>query len=329
MLRHHGKGMIGSMLKKICKTYSWKILRTILLIGLCYVMLYPLIYMLSNAFKPYEQAYDPSIIWVPKSFTLDNFFGAAKALNYWKTFGNTMLISVVSSLLGMVSTLMAGYGFARFKFRERNLLFILAIFTMIVPPQTTMIPTYMQFRFFNGFGLLDIAGAVAGKDLSINLISSLWSMYLPAIFGMGIRSGLFIYIFRQFFRGMPKELEDAALIDGCGVSGTFWRIMVPNASAALLTVFLFSIVWYWNDYYYAAMYMPGQPTMSVMLSRIQTALNGMDTAAGMASTGDGDLYQFLTRIQAAALIAIAPILLLYTFAQKYFVESIDRTGIVG
>jgi multiple sugar transport system permease protein len=314
---------------KHIKTYAWVIFRTCLLIGMSYVMLYPLLYMLSNAFKPAEQAYDPSVIWIPKSLTLANFVDAVKAMKYGSTFINTMFVSVVSSLLGMITCLMAGYGFARFKFKERNLLFLLVILTLIIPPQTTMIPTYMQLRYFDGFGILKLINLITGGNIHINLIDSVWSMYLPAILGMGIRSGLYIFIFRQFFRGMPKELEDAALIDGCGVHGTFWRIMVPNAGAALLTVFLFSIVWYWNDYYYASMYMPGHPTMSVMLSRIRDALTAVAAGETGISSGGNDLYTYMTRIQAASLLAIAPLLALYTVAQKYFVESIDRTGIVG
>ena len=109
-------------------------------------------------------------------------------------------------------------------------------------------PSFIQMTNFNMFGVADILSVLSGHDVKINLTNTPWVMYLPAILGMGLRSGLFIYMFRQFFRNIPKELEEAAIIDGCGPYRTFLRVMVPNAGAIFLTAFLFSLVWYWNEY---------------------------------------------------------------------------------
>ena len=136
-----------------------------------------------------------------------------------------------------------------FKFKGKNFFFALVLLQIIVPVQIILIPQFSQFRYFDIFGLFN---ALMGD--SINLVDTNLSMYIPALMCNGIRAGLFIYLFRQFFRGLPKELEDAAYLDGCGPFKTFISVMVPNAASSFLTVFIFSIVWYWNDYYVSSMY---------------------------------------------------------------------------
>jgi multiple sugar transport system permease protein len=160
--------------------------------------------------------------------------------------------------------------------------------------------------------------------VSVNLLDTMWTFYLPAMLGTGIRSGLFIYIFRQFFRGMPKELEDAAGIDGCSHFGTFVRVMVPSAMPAFLTVFLFSFVWYWNDYFFSAMFFTSQYTISLRLAILPARLQQLEQWAHQ-----GDPFRIVAQIQAGSLLAVGPVLVLYIVLQRYFTESIERTGIVG
>jgi len=243
---------------------------------------------------------------------------------YAKSLGTTLKVDLVSSILQVVSCSIVGYGFARFKFKGQRIMFGLVIFTIIVPPQIVAIPTFMQYKFFDFFGLAKILSLIIGRPVHFNLLNSLLTFYLPAILGTGIRSGLFIYIFRQFFRGMPKELEDAAYFDGCSPFQTFFRIMVPNAGPAYLTVFLFSIVWYWNDYFYASMYFSTLRTISVSLAMLPQSIYQQ-----INYFHAGDPYKVITRIQAGCLMAIAPVLILYIALQRYFTESIQRTGIVG
>lgn len=302
-----------------------KISATLLLIGVSFILMYPLLYMLSNAFKPIEQAYDASVIWIPKSLTLDNFVDAIKALNYWDALQNTILVSFVSALLQIVSCMLAGYGFARFEFKGKKILFALVILTIIVPQQLVAIPTYMQYRRFTFFGVTKLFPFLTGGKGYVNLIDSPLVFYLPAMLGAGFKSGLFIFIYRQFFRGLPKELEDSAALDGCGLPRTFLQIMLPNAKPAIVTVFLFSVVWYWNEYYAPAMYMSNRPTLSTALAVIKYNL----AQTGAAGANYLDAFLYITRVQAAALLVIAPLLIMYIFAQRFFTESIERTGIVG
>lgn len=304
-------------------TWSWSAFRASLLAGISFLLLYPILFMFSDAFKPVDQNYDPSVIWIPKSFTLQNFADAMRVMDFWNTMQTTLAVNIVSALLQVVSCMLVGYGFARFRFRGRNVLFMLVLLTIIVPPQTISSSLYFQYRYFDLLGLFRLFEQLTGIGGTVNLIGSYWAFYVPAMLGMGLRSGLYIYIFRQFFRGMPKELEDAAHIDGAGPFGTFRRIMLPNAGGALLTVLLFSIVWQWNDFYTPAMFLNNQYTLATALAAFQQNLQSLANVGGLNT----DPYIVSTRIQAACLLAIGPLVLLYVFAQRYFTESIERTGI--
>lgn len=301
---------------------AWSIFRTLLFIGLGFILLYPVIYMLSIAFRPVSEVMDPGIVWIPRHLTTENLATTFKVMNYPEALLNTVSIGVLSALLQLASCAVAGYGFARFQFRERKLLFAMVLFTILVPPQTITIPTYLQFRNFDVFGILGLIGSLSGHDLTLNLLDTRFSFYLPSMLGMGIRSGLYIYIYRQFFRGMPAELEDAAMIDGCGPFATFTRVMLPNAKAVILTVFLFSVVWHWNDYYYAAMYLGSKLTIATSLANLRQSLKTQ-------GINIYDPFMLVTRMQMGSLLSIFPLLVLYSFTQKHFTESIERSGIVG
>ena len=222
----------------------WPIFRFLILFGLGFVIMYPLLFMVSTAFRPNAEMNDPSIVWIPKSFTLDNLKQTATVMKFDifsgfaakdNTVINTIYLNVISSVLQVLTCSITGYGFARFKFKGRNVLFAIVLLMIIVPPQITTIPLYLQFAYFKLFGIIPLYSG--GEQLS--LINSGLTMYMPALFANGIKAGLFIYIFRQFFRGLPKELEDAAYLDGCGPFETYIKIMVPNAKTSFLTVFLF------------------------------------------------------------------------------------------
>ncbi len=307
---------------KIMKVF-WALLRTFLIFGLSFILLYPIIYMVSMAFRGGLEVQDPSVIWIPRSLTFQNVLDAIKELKYGEAIYNTITIDIVSSLIQVAICAIVGYGFARFKFKGRGIAFGAVILTIVVPLQTVLIPIYLNYRFFSVFGILDIYNLITGANVSVNLLGNNLAFYLPAIFGMGIRSGLYIFMFRQFFRGLPKELEEAAWIDGCGKFRTFYNVMLPNAKAIIVTVFLFSIVWYWNDYFQTSMFLNNVPTISTQLSGIKGIL-AEEVKKGMMNE-----YQSAAIVQAGCLLSILPMLILYMFTQRQFTESIERAGIVG
>lgn len=316
----------------------WPIARFLILFGLCFVILYPLIYMISTAFRPSVQMNDPSVIWLPKSLTFSNIIEVWDATNFGETLLNTLLLNMVCSVLSVGVCAVTGYGFARFEFKGKMILFAIVIMQIIVPPQITVIPLYLQYSFFNPLGIVDAFAAGGAKEFLgmtikmsddgtqhyVSLINNPIVMYAPALMANGIKSGLFILIFRQFFKGLPKELEDAAYLDGCGPFKTFIKIMVPNAASSFLTVFLFSIVWYWNDYYISSTFFNNNHTIAIALRRLSTTLDHELFNGTQVST-----RRKIVWLEAGCLLSIAPILVMYIFLQKYFTEGLERSGLVG
>ena len=296
------------------KELLWSVFRFVILTSLGFVIIYPLIYMVSCAFRDKADMTDPTVMWIPHRLTLSVIRETITAMDFWNTLKNTVLLNIGCSLVQVCSCAVTGYGFARFEFRGKNILFGIVVMMILVPPQIISMPLYSLFRHF-GFG-----------DFSLNLINNMLTMYLPAITGNGIKSGLMILIFRQFFAGLPRELEDAAYIDGCSPFRTFVQVIAPNALPAFLTVFLFSVVLYWNDYYVSSTFFTNNQTVALMLKNLDTELkiNLFDSASV-----DIDPREQIVWKEAGCLLSITPMLIMYIFLQKHFTEGIERSGITG
>lgn len=304
----------GYVRRKAVMEKVWPFFRFVILFGLGFVIMYPLIYMISCAFRERADMTDPTVMWIPRHLTLNILKETLDAMDFWNTLKNTLLLNIGCSLVQVLSCAVTGYGFARFKFKGKGFLFIIVIMMILVPPQVIALPLYSQFRNF-GFG-----------DLSVNLIDNSLTMYLPALTGNGIRSGLMILIFRQFFKGLPKELEDAAYIDGCGPFRTFVQVMIPNAASSFLTVFLFSVVWYWNDYYVSSTFFTDTRTVALMLQNLDTELK---LRLFNSATVEISPREQIVWKEAGCLLSITPLLVMYVCLQKYFTEGIERSGLVG
>jgi multiple sugar transport system permease protein len=272
---------------------------------------------------PIEDMYDQSVRWIPRSPTLRNFRLVWVHMKYVDAFWNSLKLASFTSVLQVGACTMVGYGLARFKFPGSNAVFAMAILTLMVPPQLIMVPMYLNFRFFDLFGLLG--------EGSLNLVGTYWPFALTSLTGTGFRNGLYIFIMRQFFRGLPRELEEAAYIDGAGLFTTFFRVMLPGSIPGLVVTFLFSFVWQWNDYLYVTNFMAGKNFLPQALEgaarNVQIAI---DEASALASTSgflDDHFYSLINN--AGMLLVILPLLILYILLQRYFVESIERTGIIG
>lgn len=275
--------------------------------------MYPVIYMISCTFRESLDMNDPSVMWIPKHFTLDVLKDTIKAMNFGNTLKNTLFLNVGCSVVQVISCSVTGYGFARFEFKGKNFLFLIVIMMILVPPQIISLPLYTQFMNF-GIG-----------TFRINLIDNMLTMYLPAITANGLKSGLMILIFRQFFRGLPRELEDVAYIDGCSPFRTFITIMLPNTLPAVLTVFLFSVVIYWNDYYTSSVYFHNTKTLALVLENLDNELKKY--LFGSAEVQISQREQIVWK-EAGCLLSITPVLIVYVFLQKYFTESIELSGII-
>lgn len=299
----------------------WPIFRALIVFGLCFIILYPLLYMITAAFRPRADMNDPTIMWIPKHFTMSNIKDAIRAMDFWSTLRRTLVLNIGCALIQVATTALTGYGFARYNFKGKNILFFIVIMMILVPAQIILIPQYMFFRYFDPFGILALL-----KRPAISFIDTGVTMYWPALMANGLRSGLFIFLFRQSFRGLPKELEDAAALDGCSPLTTFIRVMVPNAGATFLTVFLFSIVWYWNDYYVSTSFFVNNQTIALKLKNLNANLTRIIFDNGNVKV---NIRELIVWMEAGCLISILPILILYICLQKNFTEGIARSGLTG
>lgn len=297
----------------------WPIARGLIVFGLCFIIIYPLLFMVSAAFRPRAEMNDPTIMWIPKHFILSNIVDAWKAMDFGNTLVNTLVLNIGCSILQVLTCALTGYGFARFKFKGKNILFFIVILMILVPSQIILIPQYMFFRYFNPLGIYH---AITGNY--INFINTGVTMYLPALTANGIRAGLFIFLFRQSFRGLPKELEDAAYLDGCSPFRTFVQVMVPNAGSTFLTVFLLSVVWYWNDYYVSTSFFTDNKTIALMLKNLDANLTRL-----IFGNETPNVRELIVWMEAGCLISILPMLILYICLQKNFTEGIARSGLTG
>lgn len=283
-----------------------------LLICIGFIYLYPILYMISTSFMNRDDLLDTSIKWIPSTLFLSNYIDAARSMDFWASLGKGILIAGLPTLCNVAVCMVIGYGFASFNFKGKTILMGLLIFSYILPSQVTMIPTYVLYN-------------------NIKILGTIWAFILPALFGNGLNAPIFILIFYQFFKQVPKVLIEAAKIDGAGYFKSFVRIAVPSAAPAILTVFLFSFVWYWNESYLTELYVRGLTTHSdwtnLVIQLKNFASNYNDTRATGTGTMATDLNETIRL--AATMLSVLPLMIMYFFLQRYFVESIDRTGITG
>lgn len=279
--------------------FIWAIARFIIIVGISFMILYPFIVKTIVSFMSTNDLEDKTVMFIPREGSTYFFKRAIQNIEYWEALITSAGLSLVTAILQVLVACVAGYGFARFNFKGKNTLFFLVILTLIIPPQTIMLPLYVRFRYFIG---------------NISIIDSVWPMAVMSATGLGLKNGLYIYLMRQFFRGMPKALDEAAYIDGAGPFRTFFSVMLPNATNMMITVFLFSFTWQWTDTTYNSMLMPNMTILSNTVTNV--------------TKGVTELIQQQTLYDTASILMIFPLLIVFLFAQRYFIQGIERSGLV-
>jgi len=316
------------VLKNTIVDVLYKIFRAILLFGLCFLILQPLLDKLSVSFMEQQDLFDATVISIPRNFSTSNYQISMQILDYWSTLIQSVLFLTISALLQVAACTLTAYGFARYKFPGRNILFMCVFLLIIVPPQTIMSSLYLNFQFFDIFGIVRLT---TGRTL--NLLGSPSGYLLLSATAMGLKSGLYIFLLRQYFRGVPKELEEAAYVDGCGRFYTFCRIMLPDAAPMLTSCFLFSFVWQWTDTLFTTLFLRNFKLISLALSKMTDGFFHWWAGQNSWGSSTGALMSqppvaYLQAILATGmLLCLAPLVLLYLVAQKAFVESLTQTGI--
>ena len=321
----------GYLLRKKVRAGLYSLGRAILIFGLCFLILQPLVQKLALSLMSDSDLYDKSIIIIPKHFSVQAFQNAWRQFSTanqsaLKTFRDSFFLSVAVGFFQMLSCTLVGYGFARFKFPLKKLLFVCVIVMLIVPPMTIITPLYLYFQNFDIFGIIGLFNH--GKGL--NLLGQATPYLMMCATCAGYKAGLYIYMMRQHFRNEPKELEEAAYVDGCGRLRTFFQILLPGARPMMVSCFLFAFVWNWSDQVYMKVFFPTYK-WALVSTKLLGAANAFD---GENIMKYGQSYHTpeatLNQLNAAAvLIALAPLLVIYVIAQKSFVESISASGIKG
>ncbi len=348
----------GYLVKKRSVQITISVVRALLMFGLCFMIIQPLLTRFSMGLMQEQDLYDSTIILLPRHVTLDNYRIVAE-LTDLKTIGggwhfnallNTLWVSILSSAFQIVSTTLVAYGFARYRFPLKNFWFACVIAVIIIPPQTIQSALYMNFANFDVLKIFTLFGANAegltfwqrvlslfdgtGTGLiallggsPLNLRSSIAAYLIMCITCMGLKDGLYIYMMRQYFQGIPTSLEEAAYVDGCGTMHTFVKIMLPDALPTIASCFLFSFVWQWTDIFYARLFLP-----SSSISLYSTQMSSMVTRMSRYFSADASVAVVVPNgrqqqlISIAVLICSIPLVILYLFTQRTFVESLAMSG---
>lgn len=311
------------------KRVGWYLFRFLLLLGISYVILFPFFSKISSSFMSPEDLVDVTVRLVPKHPTLETYGAIIKYNNYWTGLFNTFILSLVCGLLQTFVCCFVAYGFAKFKFKGNKLLFLLVIFTMVVPHTTLQLSMFMKFKYFDilsiikflGGGVVDWINITGGKT-SINLLNTNWPLYILSVTGLAYKNGLFIFMLRQFFRGIPDELEESAYLDGSGIFKTFFTIILPNSITMMITVFMFAFCWQWTDNFYTDLfYTFTGPTLLPDIIKVPKALN-------TAACASPEMYVSAIK-NACGILIVTPLIILYLFGQKYIVQGIERSGLTA
>jgi len=291
----------------------------VMLISLCFVYVYPILHMGITSLKSLTDLLDPSVQWLPHEITFSNYTQALDIMGFSDHLVDTLLVTVVPALCQTVSCALAGYAFARFRFKGRNILMACVLLTFIVPFPVLMVPTYTMY---SDYGIL----------------RTIWTMILPAITGQGLRAAIFILIYRATYEQIPFSLDEAARVDGASETRVFLTIGVPLGLPAMITSFLFSFVWYWNETYTTSLFMGNASlgstksisTLVMELAKFEDSyLAYLERAGGWAAKTGGANIQNEAVTMAGTILTIAPLLIVYFCLQRYFTEAIDRSGITG
>ena len=320
---------------------AWIIFRMVLLVGISYVVLFPFISKIAGSFMSPEDFVDVTVRLIPKNFTLDIYKAVLFELDYWEAFFNTLLISLLCAGLQMFICCLIGYGLAKFRFKGNNIVMLLVILTMIVPHQTLQLSMFMHFRYFDILGILSFlsGGASIGfmpdsfnellagiqifklDDFALPLTNTYWPLAILSATGLAFKNGLYIYMLRQFFTGVPDALEESAYIDGSGVFRTFFTIILPLSVPMMVTVFLFSFCWQWMDDFYTELFFT--------TSKITLMPDVVEVPTSLKTDYAGQNMYYAAIRNTCGIAIILPLVALYCVGQNFLVQGIERSGLTA
>lgn len=300
-----------NLTKKTVTQKSSRFVFYLLLICVSFVFLEPIFRIISKTFMTSEDIIDPMVDWVPRSFSLNNLSVAVKVLNLKETLKNSLLFSGILAVAQTICAALTGFALSRYEFSGKKFWFVMILLCFVVPTSVLMIPRLMML-------------VTAQEAIGYTLIGTPYPQLMMALFGQGVNSTILILIFQNFFNLIPKSLDEAAMIDGAGAFRVFWHIGMRLSFSTVLVVFLFAFVWNWNETYVTGTLL--RSGLQLLPSKL--ALFDSEFESAVSSSGSAFKLNEAYKM-AATFISIAPLLLLYSFVQKKFIEGIENTGITG
>jgi multiple sugar transport system permease protein len=285
------------------RTLTLVITYTFLILGSVLMML-PFAWMISTSVKPDSEIFGAGVRWIPSSFDFANYSDAYEEIDMGRLFANTAYVTVVAVISQVMLGSMAGYAFARLNFPGKNVIFFVLLATMMVPFEVLIIPIFLFIRHFPLAGGNDIWG-----NGGIGLINSYGGIMFPQLISV-----FSLFLFRQFYKRFPREIEEAAFVDGCSRMGMYWRILVPNSRAVMGTMAMFAFLWSWNDFLW--------PLVVVKEEKYKTLQLGLSLFNQEQGTQWAELM-------AASVMAVIPIIVLYLLLQRFLVGGAVTSGIKG
>lgn len=295
--------------KKRIPGFLITVFKYLFIIDVGFVFFTPFLYLLITSLKSPADLVNSSVVWIPKSFYLDNFRVAAAGLRYWDGLRNSLLVTFLSLAGHLISCSITGYALAKYKNRLTKTLTVFVILSIIVPVQVTIMPQYIVFA-------------------KLHWINTFLPIIVPSFLGFGLRGGLFIFIFRQFYTGVPAEVEEAAKVDGCSAFRTFRSIIVPLSSPPALVCTILSIVWHWNDSYLVSTFIT-DVNLTTVVGRLPQLYELLSAHSTSLETMQLKLIYNEAVVMAATLLVVLPVLVIYFILQRKFMEGVERSGIVG
>ena len=321
---------------------AYKIFRLVLLVGISYVVLFPFISKIAGSFMSPEDFVDVTVRLIPKNFTLDIYKAVLFETNYWTAFRNTFIISLSGALLQTFVCCLIAYGLAKFRFKGNGLIMMLVVLTMIVPHGTLQLSMFMSFRYFDVLGILSFlsGGASIGflgegglneilagiqiidlPDHGLALTNTYAPLLILSATGLAFKNGLYVFMLRQFFTGVPDALEESAYIDGSGVFRTFFTIILPLSIPMMVTVFLFAFCWQWTDDFYTELFFT--------TSKIALMPDVVDIPQSLQTDYAGQNMYYTAIRNTCGICIIMPLVILYAFGQNFLVQGIERSGLTA
>ena len=296
-------------IKRMLGPLTVQIFKYLFLLDLAFVFLFPFLYMIITSLKSPADLADSTVQWIPTEVYWKNFISAVVGLNYFEGLKNSAVITLLATIGHLISCSLVGYGLARYRVRGFGVVFALVVISIVIPVQVLIMPLYITFS-------------------RLKWLNTFLPLIVPSFLGFGLRGGLFVFLFRQFYSGIPHEVEEAARVDGCGAMKTFLRIILPISQPPMLVCTILSLVWHWNESYESSLYIV-KPELATVTARLPMLYEVLSSTSMSQEVLARQLIYTEGVVMAATVLVLIPILVLYMLLQHWFMEGVERSGIVG